>query len=94
MKKRNKLYFYPAYFDSEKTRTQGRRVSKKLAIKSPTLEIMAKSASSLGYKYEIEIGKAYPKFWWSPGRLAILNPSEKKGKILIKLTKKMKSIKI
>ncbi|NVM02983.1 MAG: signal recognition particle protein Srp19 [Candidatus Helarchaeota archaeon] len=93
MKKRNKLYFYPAYFDTEKTRGEGRRVSKKLAVKSPSLEMMAKSASALGCKFEIEIGKAYPRSWWSPGRLAILNPSEKKGKILIKLTKKMKKLK-
>ncbi len=93
MKKRNKIYFYPAYFDLEKTRNQGRRVSKKKAVKSPSLESIASAAASLGYKFELEPGKAYPKCWWNAGRVAILEPSEKKSKVLINLTKKMKKMK-
>lgn len=94
MKKRNKIYFYPSYFDSEKSRNEGRRVSKKLAIKSPTLEMLENSAASLGYQFEVEIEKAYPKCWWTRGRLAIVNPTEKKTKILIKLSKDIKRSKI
>lgn len=93
MKKRNKLYIYPIYFDSERSRNQGRRVNRKMAVKSPTLEIIAKTAASLGYKLEIEPEKAHPKTWWNKGRLAILSSTEKKGKILIKISKKLKKTK-
>ncbi|MHA1378803.1 MAG: signal recognition particle subunit SRP19/SEC65 family protein [Candidatus Helarchaeota archaeon] len=93
MKRRNKLYFYPLYFDFEKSRNQGRRVNKKIAIKAPSLEIITKTAASLGYKFEIEPGKAHPKAWWNQGRLAIINPTEKKSTILVKLSKKMKQTK-
>ncbi|MHA1301038.1 MAG: signal recognition particle subunit SRP19/SEC65 family protein [Candidatus Helarchaeota archaeon] len=93
MKRRNKLYFYPIYFDSELTRNHGRRVNKKIAVKSPSLENMAKAAASLGYQFELEPTKAHPKCWWNKGRIAIVNPSDKKGRILVKLSKKMKKSK-
>ena len=51
---------YPCYFDRERSREQGRRVSKNLAVEKPTIEAIAKAARALGLTAKIEKAVKHP----------------------------------
>lgn len=72
MRKQDKILLWPPYFDSNKTRLQGRRVPKNLAIASPKLEEIQKAARSIGLQPEVVVDVKYPK-----------SPGQKTGYILI-----------
>jgi len=66
---------YPIYFDSTRTRAQGRRVSSKWAIPNPlAYNLLAAARSALGntnLQIAFEPDKTHPKDWSNPGRVRI-----------------------
>jgi len=67
-----KIVVWPAYFDKNATRDQGRRVPKNLAVEKPSVESIAKAAQSLGLNPVLEKQAAYSARHW-----------ERKGRVLI-----------
>jgi len=59
----NAIYLWPEYFDSERTRSQGRRLPISLCVKNPNLDIIAKGAMILDLDYKIIEDSAYPANW-------------------------------
>ena len=57
------IVLWPEYFDIGRTRSEGRRLPKKLCVKSPSLDIIAKGALILDLEYEMFENKAYPANW-------------------------------
>ncbi len=51
---------WPVYFDSTKTRSEGRSVPKQLAVSSPKPDELQKAADRLGLQAEIVLDRAYP----------------------------------
>src|SRR2546428_10022991 len=58
------IVLYPAYFDLKRTRQEGRRVPKSLAVDGPTAEEIEKAAKALGLSPKIEADRAYPSSHW------------------------------
>ena len=52
---------WPAYFDADRTRSEGRRVPEDLAIESPAVDEIAKAVQQVGYDAVIEHDVAYPR---------------------------------
>ncbi|RLG95776.1 signal recognition particle protein Srp19 [Candidatus Bathyarchaeota archaeon] len=73
MRRRDEIVLWPAYFDLTKTRSQGRRVPKKLAKANPSVDDIAKALQSLNVPHRIVPDAAYPRI-----------PYERKGMILVK----------
>jgi signal recognition particle subunit SRP19 len=71
-KKDRHLVLYPEYFTAKFSRTEGRRVPKKLAKPSPTVEDIEKAAKDLGLNPVVEKDKSYPRFWY-----------KKRGRVLV-----------
>ncbi|KAL1800911.1 hypothetical protein ACET3X_001253 [Alternaria dauci] len=63
---------YPVYFDKSRTRAEGRRVAKELAVDSPLAREMADAAADLGLRTVFEPDKTHPKDWANPGRVRVL----------------------
>ena len=63
---------YPLYFDSTKTRAEGRRVSKELAVKNPLAREICDAVFGLGLELAFEAGKIHPRDWANPGRVRVL----------------------
>lgn len=63
---------YPIYFDKSRTRAEGRRVGKELAVDSPLAREMADAAADLGLRTVFEPDKTHPKDWANPGRVRVL----------------------
>ena len=92
MRKQNKIVLWSVYFDSSKTRNEGRRVPKKLAVSSPKLEELQRAAKKLGLQSEAVFDAVYPS---APSRktgLLMLPKTESKGNILKKIAKELSSL--
>lgn len=64
---------YPAFFDADLTRREGRRVSESMAVEEPTVDEIAKAVQQVGYDAVIERDVAYSREHW-----------QKRGRVLVK----------
>lgn len=90
MRKRNgMLIFWPAYFDQNISRSQGRKLPSKLSAPDVTLDILEKAAESAGLEYEVEPEKRYPKDGSeAKGYIVIANDEgHKKKRLMLMLAK-------
>lgn len=72
MRDKGKLVIWPVYIDQTKSRSSGRIISRKNAIKEPKLNEINQAARQLGLNPEVEPEKAYPKSWWDvSGRVLV-----------------------
>lgn len=75
-RERTKHYqcLYPIYFDSTRSRAEGRRVAKHQAVPNPLAHDIAQAVSGLGVAGQVvfEPGKVHPKDWANPGRVRVL----------------------
>jgi signal recognition particle subunit SRP19 len=62
---------YPVYFDSSRTRAEGRRVQKALAVANPLATEIADAVKSLGLWPRLEVTAAHPKDWANVGRVRV-----------------------
>ena len=67
------IVLYPAYFDLKRSRQEGRRVPKSLAVDGPTAEEIEKAAKALGLSPKVEPDTAFPSSHW-----------RKEGRVLVK----------
>lgn len=82
---------YPAYFDSSRSREDGRRVSRSVAVAGPTAEELRDVAKKLGFRVEVEPEVAHPSRPHKPeGRVLILGGG-KKTEIVRAVAQKLKS---
>ena len=90
MRKRDgMLVVWPAYFEKDFSRAQGRRIPNNLAATNVTLKILQMAAESSGFEFESEPDKQYPRgFSDKNGYLDIANPeNHKKKRVLLMLAK-------
>ncbi len=89
MQKKGRIVLWPLYFDSTKTRSEGRRVSKKLAVPAPRLEEIQKVAISFGFRPEVVSNTAHPSFPWQKTGLIVTSKKDSKTQIIRKIAKKL-----
>jgi len=93
LRRDNSHYFvYPEYFDQSLTRKEGRRLPLSLAIENPTLIEIKLAAEKMDYKYELKKDSAYPRQWWNPKGLILIENKEPKQQLLINIGKTVKNI--
>ncbi len=91
MPQRDRIVLWPIYFDSTKSRNDGRRVGKRSAVKSPALDEIVAAARALNLDLEVEDSAAYPALWWEKsGRVLVKNAGFPKSSILRDVASKMK----
>jgi signal recognition particle subunit SRP19 len=62
---------YPIYFDGNRSRAEGRRVGKELAVENPLAREIVSACAALGLETLFEPTKLHPKDWSNPGRVKI-----------------------
>ncbi|MFB6111940.1 MAG: signal recognition particle subunit SRP19 [Halobacteriaceae archaeon] len=63
---------YPAYFDAECTRGEGRRVPQGMAVPEPTVDELATAVGQVGYDAIVERDVAYSReHWMRRGRVLV-----------------------
>ena len=83
------IAIWPEYFDLRRTRAQGRRVSKALAVLNPTTEGIAKALAAMGANFKIDEDKAYPGNWHRHKGRVLVENSMPKTELLRRIAEKM-----
>jgi signal recognition particle subunit SRP19 len=92
MRKQDKAIIWPAYFDQAKTRKNGRRVPKSLAVQSPKIQEIKEATEKLGLKHEIAMEAGYPKTPWVKTGMIMVEKKGSKEQIIRKIAKQLLKI--
>lgn len=89
MRKQNNIFLWLTYFDTNKTRQEGRRVPKKFAVSAPKLEELQRAAKKLGLQSMVVSNAAHPSSPWQRSGLLVVPKNETKGETLTKIAKEL-----
>lgn len=92
MRKKDKIVVWPAYFDSTRTRSRGRRIPKSLAVPSPKILEIKEAVEKLGLDYEAFLDAGYPKTPWLKTGMLLVAKKETKEKTIRKIGKQLSKI--
>ncbi len=85
------IILYPAYFDLGRTRAEGRRVPKKLAVESPSVEDIERAAKALGLEPTVQPEAAYSRTHWRREGRVLVRADYYKSSILRRIAERMKA---
>ncbi len=89
MRKQEKIILWAAYFDAGKTRKEGRRVSKNIAVQSPKILEIQEATSKLGLEHELIPDKGYPKTPWNKAGMLLVEKKGTKEQIINRIAKQL-----
>ncbi|MEM1506950.1 MAG: signal recognition particle subunit SRP19/SEC65 family protein [Candidatus Bathyarchaeia archaeon] len=83
MRRRDSIVLWPVYFDSTKTRREGRRLPKNLCVPSPSISMLERAVKDLGLSYEISQETVYPRLpWIKTGCITVKKGGENKSQVI------------
>jgi len=82
MRKQDKVLLWPAYFDSNKTRAEGRRVPRNLAVPSPKLEELQRAMERMGLRPEAASEAKHPSAPWQKTGVVVVSKKGSKTRII------------
>jgi signal recognition particle subunit SRP19 len=89
LRKQEEAIIWPAYFDANKTRKEGRRVAKNLAVPSPKIGEIEEAAAKLGIEHEIVPEKGYPKTPWAKPGMLLVEKAGSKEQVINRIAKQL-----
>jgi signal recognition particle subunit SRP19 len=92
VRKQDKIIIWPAYFDATKTRKDGRRIAKSLAVPSPRILEIKNAAEKLGLEHELVEGAGYSKTPWMKTGMLFVKKDEAKDKTINRIAKQLVKI--
>ncbi|MEM3626848.1 MAG: signal recognition particle subunit SRP19/SEC65 family protein [Candidatus Bathyarchaeia archaeon] len=92
MRKQDKIVIWPVYFDSTKTRNDGRRVPKSLAVPSPKILEVKEAVEKLGLKFEIALEARHPKTPWMKTGVLFIEKDEPKEQMIERIANQLLKI--
>jgi signal recognition particle subunit SRP19 len=92
LRKQDKTVIWPAYFDSTKTRHEGRRVSKSLAVASPKILELKEAVERLDLDHELVLDVSYPKTPWLKTGLISMAKKEPKNQTIKRIAEQLLKI--
>ena len=63
-RRKRAIILWTVFFDASRTRSEGRKVPKSLAVRNPTVEELEQAVKELGFEYEVCKDKKYPRIWY------------------------------
>ncbi|MCJ7423825.1 signal recognition particle protein Srp19 [Candidatus Bathyarchaeota archaeon] len=92
MRKQEKVIMWPAYFDATKTRKNGRRVPRNLAVSSPKVSEIKDATDRLHRDCELVLDAAYPKMPWLKTGMALVKKNRSKDYTIQEITAQLLKI--
>src|SRR3990172_5429933 len=89
MRKQDRAIIWPAYFDSNKTRKEGRRVPENQAVEHPKILEIQEAAQKLSLKHEVVADKGYPKTPWQKSGMLLIEKKEPKEQAINRIAKQL-----
>jgi len=85
------VVLWPVYFDAGRSRGEGRRVPRRLAVPSPSVEALVRAVEALGLRYRVVRGAAHPRIPWRKTGMVIVERVKPKGEIVRDVARFLKS---
>jgi len=92
MRKQDKIIIWPAYFDSTKTRKDGRRIPKSLAVPSPKILEIKDAVEKIGLEDELVADAGYPRKPWLKTGMLLVKKNEPKDQVIRRIAKQLLEI--
>lgn len=92
MRKQDKIVIWPAYFDSTKTRKDGRRIPKDATVPSPKILEIKEAAEKIGLEYELVPDTGYSKTPWSKTGMLLVKKNKAKEQTIKRIAKQLLKI--
>lgn len=92
MRKKDKMVLWPSYFDSTKSRVEGRKVPKSVAVPSPKLDEIRMAMEQLGLRYEIVSDASHPKLPWQKSGMLIVSKKGSKTQMIRRIARQLLAI--
>ena len=89
MRKQEKVIIWPTYFDSARTRTDGRRVPKSLAVVSPRINEVKEATEKLNLACELVPDAGYPKAPMSKSGMLLVQKKGSKVQTIVMIAKQL-----
>ncbi len=94
MRKQDKTIIWPIYFNQAKTRKEGRRVPKELAVKSPRITEITAAVCKLGLEHEVVAEASYPKMPWVKTGMILVEKTGSKEQAIKKIAEQLLKLRI
>lgn len=85
MRQQDKVIVWPVYFDSLKTRSEGRRVSKNLGVPSPKALEVKDASEKAGLASELVPDVGYPKTPWLKTDMVLVKKKGSKNQAIVSI---------
>jgi len=92
MRQQDKVIIWPAYFDSAKSRSEGRKVQKSLAVPSPRIPEMEEAAEKLGLVHEVVADAGHPRTPWMKTGMLLVKKKGSKNQIIAMMAKQLQKM--
>ncbi|HSV41974.1 MAG TPA: signal recognition particle subunit SRP19/SEC65 family protein [Methanomassiliicoccales archaeon] len=81
---------WPEYFDSSRSRDEGRKVAKDISVADPSLDMLTSAVKSLGVQYKVEADKSYPGNWHHKKGRVLVEKAMPKSLLVLKVAQYMR----
>jgi signal recognition particle subunit SRP19 len=85
---RDAVVIWTVNIDKKKSRSEGRRIPRRMSVPNVKLIEMVEACKKLGIEC-IPEQKKYPKCWWEEGGRLIVRKSKGKTKLMLEIAKKI-----
>lgn len=86
------ITIWPQYINEDLSLSEGRKVSKDIAVSNPTLSEIERALKRLGFTYTIEKERAYPGKWYEKSGRALVEYESTKLELLKEVSLKIQEI--
>ena len=83
---------WPQYIDKNLSLSQGRKVSKEIAVAEPSISEIERALKRLGLQYETDKESAYPGKWYEKSGRVLVEWDSTKLELLKEVSLKIKEI--
>ncbi|WP_407422672.1 signal recognition particle subunit SRP19/SEC65 family protein [Methanobrevibacter sp.] len=86
------ITIWPQYLNKDLTLSEGRKVSKEIAVSSPTMAEIERALKRLGFTYNVQKERAYPGKWYEKSGRVLVEYDKTKLELIKEISLKIKEI--
>lgn len=86
------ITIWPQYLNKDLTLSEGRKVSKEIAVSSPTMAEIERALKRLGFTYNVQKERSYPGKWYEKSGRVLVEYDKTKLELIKEISLKIKEI--
>ena len=86
------ITIWPQYLNKDLTLSEGRKISKEIAVSSPTMAEIERALKRLGFTYNVQKERSYPGKWYEKSGRVLVEYDKTKLELIKEISLKIKEI--